>query len=43
MSNLLQPGILIPTNRKVLRRMPDGTAAPEPLIVTIALSDVEFT
>jgi hypothetical protein len=35
-------GILIPTNRKVLRRMPDGSAAPEPLIVTIALSDVEF-
>ena len=36
-------GILLPTRRKVLPRMPDGTAAPEPLIVTIALSDVEFT
>jgi hypothetical protein len=36
-------GILLPTSRKVLRRMPDGTAAPDPLIVTIALSDVEFT
>jgi hypothetical protein len=36
-------GILLPTSRKVLRRMPDGTAAPEPLIVTIALRAVEFT
>ena len=36
-------GILLPTSRKVLRRMPDGTAAHELLIVTIALNDVEFT
>lgn len=36
-------GILLPTRRKVLPRMPDGAAAPEPLIVTIALSDVDFT
>ena len=35
-------GILLPTKRKVLRRMPDGTAAPDPLIVAIALSEVEF-
>ena len=36
-------GILLPTRREVHRRMPDGTSAPEPLIVTIALSDVELT
>jgi hypothetical protein len=36
-------GILFPTRRTVLPRMPDGTSAPEPLIVTIALSDVELT
>ncbi len=36
-------GILVPTRRRVLPRMPDGTAAPDPLIVTIALSEVEFT
>jgi len=36
-------GIRFPTRRKVLRRLPDGTASPEPLIVTIALSEVEVT
>lgn len=36
-------GILVPTRRRVLRRAPDGTAAPEPLIVTINLSEVEFS
>ena len=36
-------GILVPTRRKVLGRRPDGTPAPEPLIVTIELSEVEFT
>jgi hypothetical protein len=36
-------GILVPTRRKVLGRRPDGTPAPDPLIVTIDLSEVEFT
>ena len=36
-------GIMVPTRRNVLLRTPDGTAAPEPLIVTIELRDVEFT
>ncbi len=36
-------GILVPTKRRVLGRRPDGTPAPDPLIVTIDLSEVEFT
>ena len=36
-------GLLVPTRRKVLGRRPDGTPAPDPLLVTIDLSDVEFT
>ena len=36
-------GVLVPTRRRVLGRMPDGTPAPSPLIVAIDLSDVEFT
>jgi hypothetical protein len=36
-------GILVPTKRRVLRRRPDGTPAPEPFLVTIDLSAVEFT
>ena len=36
-------GILLPMRRKVLPRRPDGTTDPEPLIVTIDLSEVEFT
>jgi len=36
-------GIRFPTRRTVLRRMPDGAASPQPLIVTIALSEVEVT
>ncbi|HEX8116588.1 MAG TPA: hypothetical protein VF521_04900 [Pyrinomonadaceae bacterium] len=36
-------GILLPTRRRVLRREPDGTTVPEPLIVTIDLSEVEFS
>jgi hypothetical protein len=35
-------GLLVPTRRRVLGRRPDGTAAPDPLIVTIDLSEVEF-
>ena len=36
-------GILVPTKRRVLGRRPDGTPAPDPLLVTIDLSEVEFT
>ena len=36
-------GLLVPTMRRVFPRTPDGTALPEPSIVTINLSDVEFT
>ena len=36
-------GILVPTKRKVLGRGPDGTPVPDVLIVTIDLSEVEFT
>ena len=36
-------GILVPTRRWVLGRRPDGTSVPTPLIVTIDLSEVEFS
>ena len=36
-------GIKVPTKRRVLERRPDGTPAPDPLLVTIDLSAVEFT
>jgi hypothetical protein len=36
-------GLLVPTRRRVLGRRPDGTPEPEPSIVTIDLSEVEFT
>jgi hypothetical protein len=36
-------GIKVPTKRRVLGRRPDGTPAPDPLIVTIDLSAIEFT
>jgi hypothetical protein len=36
-------GIWVPTRRRVLGRLPDGTPAPDPLIVTIDLTEVEFT
>jgi hypothetical protein len=36
-------GILVPTKRRVFGRRPDGTPAPDPLLVTIDLSEVEFT
>lgn len=36
-------GLLVPTRRTVHGRRPDGTSAPDPLIVAIDLSDVEFT
>jgi hypothetical protein len=40
---LTTPFLLVPTKRRVLGRRPDGTPAPDPLIVTIDLSEVEFT
>ena len=36
-------GILVPTRRRVFGRKPDGTFVPEPSIVTIDLTEVEFT
>lgn len=36
-------GILVPTKRRVLARRPDGTSMPDPLIVSIDLSEVEFS
>ena len=36
-------GILVPTKHRVLRRWPDGTPLPDPLLVTIDLNEVEFT
>jgi hypothetical protein len=36
-------GIQVPTRREVLPRNPDGTTAPQPVIVTIALSELEFS
>lgn len=36
-------GILVPTRRRVFTRREDGTPAPEPLIVSIDLSEVEFS
>ena len=36
-------GIMVPASRRVLGRRPDGTSTPDPLIVTIDLSEVEFT
>ena len=36
-------GILVPTRRRVLPRRPDGTALSGPLVVSIAVSDLEFS
>jgi hypothetical protein len=36
-------GILVPTKRRVLARREDGTPIPEPLIVSIDLSELEFS
>ena len=35
-------GLLVPTKRWVLPRNPDGSTAPEPTIVSIALSEIVF-
>ena len=34
--------ILVPTHPRVFLRLPDGTPASEPLIVSLDLSEVEF-
>ena len=36
-------GLLVPTTRRVFGRTPDGRVVPEPFIVTIDLTNVEFT
>jgi hypothetical protein len=36
-------GILVPTKRRVLGRREDGTSIPDPLIVSIDLSELEFS
>ena len=36
-------GIVVPTKRRVFGRQPDGKAAPDPLVVSIDLSEVEFS
>ncbi|WP_406373839.1 hypothetical protein OH781_40510 [Streptomyces sp. NBC_01550] len=35
-------GIVVPTTRRVYLRQPDGSRAPEPLVVSIDLRDVSF-
>lgn len=35
-------GVMVPTRREVFPRQPDGRPAPDPLLVSIRLSDVEF-
>jgi hypothetical protein len=36
-------GIVVPTKRRVFGRQPDGKAAPDPLVVSIDLSEIEFS
>ena len=36
-------GIQVPTRRRVFPRGPDGVPTPEPLVVSIDLSEVEFS
>jgi hypothetical protein len=36
-------GIMVPTKRRVFGRQPDGKAVPTPLVVSIDLSEVEFS
>jgi hypothetical protein len=36
-------GVMVPTKRRVFGRQPDGKAAPDPLVVSIDLSEVEFS
>jgi hypothetical protein len=34
--------IVVPTKRRVLQRRPDGMSIPDPVIVSIDLSEIEF-
>jgi hypothetical protein len=36
-------GIIVPTKHTVFGRQPDGTAAPAPLVVSIDISEIEFS
>jgi hypothetical protein len=36
-------GIMVPAKRRVFGRQPDGKAVPTPLVVSIDLSEVEFS
>ncbi|MGF6539407.1 hypothetical protein [Paraburkholderia youngii] len=36
-------GILIPTKRRIFPRLPDGSSLPEPLVVSIDLSNISLT
>jgi len=36
-------GILLPTRHRIFGRQPDGKAVPTPVVVSIDLSEVEFS
>jgi hypothetical protein len=36
-------GIIVPTKHRIFPRQPDGSSAPAPLVVSIDISDVEFS
>jgi hypothetical protein len=36
-------GIRLPTKHRIFPRTPDGQSLPEPLFVSIDLSEIEFT
>jgi hypothetical protein len=36
-------GILVPTKHRIFGRQPDGKAVPDPIVVSIELSEVEFS
>jgi hypothetical protein len=36
-------GIMVPTKHRIVPRTPDGQSLPEPLIVSIDLSQITFT
>jgi hypothetical protein len=36
-------GIVVPTKHTILPRQPDGSSAPTPVVVSIDISDIEFS
>jgi hypothetical protein len=36
-------GIVVPTRHRIFPRQPDGSSAPAPLVVSIDISDIEFS